>query len=53
MGSKCRAGHEKHICQMKEDLDAIKKLVQDAEFVCKHCGRVARDKENLCDPTKL
>lgn len=53
MSSKCREGHEKHICQIKDDLDAIKKLVRDPEYICKNCGRAAKDKENLCNPTKL
>jgi hypothetical protein len=53
MGSKCREGHEKHICQMKEDLEAIRKLVREPEYICKNCGRAAREKENLCNPTKL
>lgn len=49
---KCRPGHENHICQM-DDLEKIKKLVKDAEFVCKNCGRAAKDEENLCNPSKL
>jgi hypothetical protein len=38
---------------MKEDLDAIRKLVRDPAYICKNCGRVARDSENLCNPSKL
>jgi hypothetical protein len=49
---KCREGHENHICQIKE-FDKIKKLVKDAEYCCKNCGRSAKDKDNLCNPTKL
>jgi hypothetical protein len=36
-----------------DDLEKIKKLVKDAEYVCKNCGRSAKDEENLCNPTKL
>lgn len=49
----CREGHDKHICQMKDDLEKVKKLVKDAEYVCKNCGRAAKLEENLCSPTKL
>lgn len=50
---KCRPGHEHHICQMKDDLEKIKKLVKDPAFVCKNCGRAAREEENLCSPSRL
>jgi len=36
-----------------QDLEKIKKLVKDAGYVCKNCGRSAKDEENLCNPTKL
>jgi hypothetical protein len=38
---------------MKDDLEKVKKLVKDAEYVCKSCGRAAKNEENLCNPTKL
>jgi len=51
---KCREGHDNHhICQMKGDLKKVKKLVKDAEYVCKSCGRAAKNEDNLCNPTKL
>jgi hypothetical protein len=49
----CREGHDKHICQMKDDLEKVKKLVKEAGYICKNCGRVAKSEENLCKPTKL
>jgi hypothetical protein len=36
-----------------DDLEKIKKLVKDTAYVCKNCGRAAKDEENLCNPTKL
>ena len=36
-----------------EDLEKMKKLVKDAEYICKNCGRAAKDEENLCNPSKL
>ena len=49
----CREGHDKHICQLKDDLEKVKKLVKNPEYVCKSCGRAAKNEENLCNPTKL
>jgi hypothetical protein len=49
----CHEGHEKHICQIKDDLDKVRKLVKDPLFICKNCGRAAKSEENLCKPTKL
>jgi len=49
----CREGHDKHICQLKDDLEKVKKLVKDPQYVCKNCGRAAHSEENLCSPTKL
>lgn len=44
-----------HICQIiiERDLERIKKLVKDARYFCKNCGRAAHDKENLCNPSKI
>ncbi len=51
--------HEIHLCylanlgyQLQNTTD-YKSLVRDAKFLCKHCGRVAADKQNLCNPVKL
>ena len=49
----CHEGHEKHLCQIKDDFDKLKKLVKDPLFICKNCGRAAKNEENLCKPTKL
>jgi hypothetical protein len=49
----CREGHDKHICQMKDDLEKVKKLVKEPAYVCKNCGRAAKNEENLCSPTRL
>jgi hypothetical protein len=37
----------------KDAPDQYAHLVRDPQFVCKSCGRVAANKENLCDPTPL
>jgi len=51
--------HEEHLCllqnvgYLKSNLDDYKKLVKDAKFVCKGCGRTAASEKNLCAPEKL
>ncbi|MHB8764388.1 MAG: hypothetical protein ACYDA8_08655 [Deferrisomatales bacterium] len=46
---------ENHLCRIaaKHDLERVKKIVKDAQFFCKRCGRAANDEKNLCDPSKL
>ena len=37
-------GHTKHLCYMVEsgvDIDSYKRLVKDAKFICRNCGRAA------------
>lgn len=56
--SECKSSkdcHEQHLCKLvkRDDLDKVKKLVKDAAYFCKKCGRAARDKEHLCDPSRI
>ena len=46
---------ENHLCRIiiRKDLGRIKELVKDAQYFCKNCGRAAREKENLCNPSKI
>ena len=52
-------GHERHLCLLAnlgyqaQYTGAYNALVRDGKFVCKGCGRVAADKENLCRPEQL
>lgn len=52
-------GHNKHLCYLtnlhfhQTDWPEYKKLVQNAEYVCKLCGRASNDKNRLCKPVKL
>lgn len=52
-GKKC--GKSRHLCRVakKGDLDRVRQLVADAAYICRRCGRVARDKANLCRPEEL
>jgi hypothetical protein len=53
------AMHDEHLCYLvnmgyiENSLEDYKKLVKDAKFVCKECGRTADSDENLCRPEKL
>ena len=38
---------------VKEDKKQYKELVRDGQFLCKKCGRVAKNDKNLCKPTDL
>ncbi|MFW5769443.1 MAG: hypothetical protein ACOCYA_05245 [Spirochaetota bacterium] len=38
---------------IQTNLEDYKKLVRDGQYVCKNCGRVAHNAENLCAPDKL
>jgi hypothetical protein len=51
--------HEKHLCYLNNlglqlsDPQAYKKLVKNGKFLCRLCGRVAAQKNNLCKPMAL
>jgi hypothetical protein len=40
-------------CPCNLDIDKIKSFVNDPKFICKACGRVANQGENLCQPVSL
>jgi hypothetical protein len=52
-------GHQYHLCYLhntgfvQKNLADYKKIVKNAKYVCKSCGRVAAKKENLCAPVPL
>jgi hypothetical protein len=51
--------HEKHLCYLsnigfpQSNTKDYKELVKNAQYLCKACGRVAADEQNLCKPVKL
>jgi hypothetical protein len=52
------SGKKKTLCEwdkdeLKERIKEYKKLVRDAAFVCRKCGRAANDSALLCKPVKL
>lgn len=52
-------GHDQHLCYLvnvgylRSNNKDYKESVKDARYVCKNCGRVAHDGENLCNPARL
>jgi len=40
-------------CPCNLDIKKIAPLVNKPMFICKSCGRVANDKQNLCVPVRL
>jgi hypothetical protein len=51
--------HKEHLCYfVSQGFHLAEKaeydwLIQEPHFKCRHCGRAARCKENLCEPTEL
>ena len=56
---KCHDEHknheENHLCRIvvRQDMDRVKKIVKDANYYCKNCGRAAHEEANLCNPSKI
>jgi len=52
------ASDSKSLCKwksgdIKDGTGKFKKLVKDARYFCRKCGRSARQKRNLCKPEAL
>ena len=50
-----KPGHAKHMCKVSDEgkFKLAAKFAENAEFICKQCGRSARDKKNLCVPVSI
>ena len=58
MSKKTRDLAKTEICKWEKadfsrDLDLLARIVRDPKYACRSCGRVARDKQNLCKAVKL
>ncbi|MFW5798581.1 MAG: hypothetical protein ACOCXX_02890 [Planctomycetota bacterium] len=40
-------------CPCHLDLDKIKSLADNPQFICSSCGRVANSADNLCKPEPI
>jgi hypothetical protein len=51
--------HQQHLCYLanigfhQSNMQEYKELVKEPKYLCKACGRVAANAENLCKPVKL
>ncbi len=47
--------NEDHLCKIagKKDFELIRKLVRDAQYYCKKCGRASHEAANLCKPSEI
>lgn len=53
-----RPHHEQKMCALtccpcNLELDKIKPLVNNPKYICRSCGHVANEEENLCQPVPL
>ena len=39
--------------EIKDNLDKLRKLVAEPRFICRKCGRAAKESDHLCKPVKL
>lgn len=52
---------DKKLCKLIEKLDfedkkeveKYREIIKEGKYFCKRCGRVSKDKENLCKPEKI
>lgn len=52
------SGRGDKLCELTKlhnqfDMEKIIPLVNDAQYICRCCGRLANKEENLCKPIKL
>ena len=51
--------HENHLCYLQNvgwvqnSLEGYKEPVRDGTYLCRACGRMATEEENVCLPGKL
>lgn len=52
---KCTGDHQGHLCVLvsNDEFEKVKTLADKPNFICFNCGRVANNKENLCNPMAI
>ena len=58
--AECKSeSHNRHLCYFVaqgfhlSDQQQYRQLVENPQFKCQYCGRVANSEENLCKPVNL
>ena len=48
-------GHTNHLCKVvaTKGIDDLRRYSKEPHWICLTCGRVAENKENLCEPDPL
>ena len=51
----CTGDHSQHICVLAsaDQMDIIKRLTEEPNYMCLFCGRVADLDDNLCKPVHI
>ena len=54
----CSGNRENKLCELTKpqnqfDMDKVVPLVNEPKHICRCCGRLANNEENLCNPIKL
>ena len=53
----CKGDHSNHVCQLivdnNKNIEKIKEIVKNPQYICFNCARVAESKDNLCNPMLL
>jgi hypothetical protein len=51
----CKGDHQGHLCVLasNDQIDRIKELTRNPQYICFNCGRVADCENNLCNPMSL
>ncbi len=47
--------HDKHLCHIVglRNMKTVGRLAKDAKYICIICGRAAKNKKNLCEPSDI
>ncbi len=50
-------GHSNHLCDLADrgqiSSEQMKALVRNPQYICRKCGRIAHNADNLCEPVPL
>jgi len=52
---KCTGDHSQHICSLAagKEIEIIRRLTTEPQYICLDCGRVANSEDNLCKPANV